>query len=244
MPSEPNRRGTRTRAPRSDATARGRRAERHPLDAQSPVADAAPHLPRPAAAGHAKPAADDPGTSGPAARGPHPCMTATRAAAGLTRLELALMRCHEAFAQWAMELHKQAVGEQMTFAEIALLNCIRFRGGATTLAEMMIFLHRYDIAAISYNLRKLDQRALVRRSKGRFRKEVAYSITPRGIEVTDRFARHRMTFLLNASEEAQRLSSAVAGAADVLDRLSGLYDRGVQALARSAAVWDGDDAAQ
>lgn len=183
---------------------------------------------------------DAPATRRSGQPAPHPNMTATQAAAAVTRLELALMRCHEAFCQWAVELHKTATGEQMTFAEIALLNCVRFRGGSTTLAEMMVFLHRYDIAAIGYGLRKLEQKGLLARNKGRFRKEVMYSITARGVEVTDRFARERAAVLLGPSDDIRALALVADEVSAALDRLSGLYDRGVQDLARAAAIEPGD----
>ena len=44
------------------------------------------------------------------------------------------------------ELHIEGA-INLSFPDIALLHCVRLRGGATTLAEMLMFLHRHDLAA-------------------------------------------------------------------------------------------------
>ena len=77
-------------------------------------------------------------------------------AAALTQFEISLIRCHEAFASWAFELQKHASGIRLSFPDIALLHCVRLRGGATTLAEMLMFLHRHDLAAVHGGRRKLE----------------------------------------------------------------------------------------
>lgn len=172
----------------------------------------------------------------PGGREPHEYMTSGAVAAALTRLELSMIRAHEAFSDWAIELHKSVGGTEITFVEVTLLNCVRFRGGSTTLAEMMMFLRRNDLAAITYSLRKLEQRAFIRRSKGPFRKEVAYSITAQGMAVTDAYGQARRQLLLGLCDEIAAFQGMANDAAVSLDRLTGIYDRAIQAVLNRSVV--------
>jgi predicted MarR family transcription regulator len=149
-------------------------------------------------------------------------------AAALTRLELALMRSAAAFTRWAPELHKFATGEQLTFQEAAIMHCIRLRGGSTTLAEMLIFLHRHDLAAVQYSLRKLEKSGLVRRAKGPQRREIYYFITEKGKEQTVIYGQMRARLLVKLCESIVGFESSMANAAAVLERLTGIYDQATQ----------------
>lgn len=157
-------------------------------------------------------------------------MSTDALAASLTRMELALLRLHEAFSSWALELQKYVSGKQMTFQEVALLHCVRLRCGTTTLAEMMIFLHRHDLAAINYSLRKLEQNGLIRRLKGPYRREVAYTITDLGRKVTDAYGRTRHQVLVQLCREVLGFQSAMNEAAAVVERLIGIYDQASQSI--------------
>ncbi len=149
-------------------------------------------------------------------------------AATLTRLELALMRSSAAFMRWVPELHKFATGEQLTFQDAAIMHCIRLRGGSTTLAEMLIFLRRHDLAAVQYSLRKLEKAGLVRRAKGPQRREIFYFITDKGREQTVLYAQMRARLLIKLCEDVVGFESSMATAAAVLERLTGIYDQATQ----------------
>lgn len=149
-------------------------------------------------------------------------------AATLTRLEMALLRSAAAFSRWAPELHKFATGEQLTFQDCAIIHCIRLRGESTTLAEMLIFLHRHDLAAIQYSLRKLEKAGLVRRAKGPQRREIYYFITDKGREQTIKYADMRAHLLIKLCEEVVGFESSMTTAAAALERLTGLYDQATQ----------------
>jgi predicted MarR family transcription regulator len=149
-------------------------------------------------------------------------------AATLTRLELALMRSAASFTRWVPELHKFATGEQLTFQDAAIMHCIRLRGGSTTLAEMLIFLHRHDLAAVQYSLRKLEKAGLVRRAKGPQRREIYYFITDKGRQQTVDYAAMRAKLLIRLCEEVVGFESSMAIAAAALERLTGIYDQATQ----------------
>lgn len=150
--------------------------------------------------------------------------------AALVRIELGLMRMHEAFSSWALELQKHVSGYQMSFQEAALLHCVRLRGGTTTLAEMLIFLHRHDLASVNYSLRKLEQLGLIKRRRGPYRREVAYAITERGQEITEAYARFRQRVLVERFREIPGMQQTANEVAAVVERMIGIYDQATQSI--------------
>lgn len=150
--------------------------------------------------------------------------------AALVRIELGLMRMHEAFSSWALELQKHVSGYQMSFQEAALLHCVRLRGGTTTIAEMLIFLHRHDLASVNYSLRKLEQLGLIKRRRGPYRREVAYAITERGQEITEAYSRFRQRVLVERFREIPGMQQTANEVAAVVERMIGIYDQATQSI--------------
>lgn len=151
-------------------------------------------------------------------------------AAALTQLEISVIRCHEAFSSWAFELQKHVSDVRLSFPDMALLHCVRLRGGATTLAEMLMFLHRHDLAAVQYGLRKLEMQGLLKRSRVRAHREVAYSITPAGIALTNEFAQARQQLLVALCREAAGMQGSLVAATEVLEHVISMYDRAMQSI--------------
>lgn len=149
-------------------------------------------------------------------------------AAALTRLELAIVRSAAAFSRWAPELHKLITGTLISFQDAAILNCIRLRGGSTTLAEMMMFLNRNDLAAVQHSLRKLEKSGLLRKKKGPQRREIYYSLTDRAIEQTDAYTKKRYEVLVTLFKDVNSFETGMENAAAVLERMPGLYDQATQ----------------
>lgn len=156
--------------------------------------------------------------------------------ASLTRFELALMRVYQAFGSWALELQKYVSGEQFSFQEVALLHCVRLRGGTTTLAEMMLFLHRQDLAALNYSLRKLEKHGLIKRARGRQRREVAYALTELGRRVTDAYGEMRQRVLIELCHNVVDMQRNASQAAAVIERLIGIYDQAAQAVLNQSLI--------
>jgi predicted MarR family transcription regulator len=157
-------------------------------------------------------------------------------AATLTRLEMAMIRSTAAFSRWAPELHKLVTGDQLGMQDTAVLHCIRLRGGSTTLAEMMMFLNRHDLASIQYSLRKLERSGLVRKAKGPQRREIYYSITDRAREHTELYAARRYEILIELCREVTGLETSIASAAAVLERLTGIYDQAIQTVLNQSVL--------
>jgi predicted MarR family transcription regulator len=151
-------------------------------------------------------------------------------AAALTRLEMGVLRAQEAFASWCAELHKHSGGTPLGFQDIALLHCVRLRGGTPSLSDMLVFLHRTDLAALQYSFRKLERAGLVRRVKGAARREVVYDVTEVGRAVTDRYARLRQDILVRLVSEFVHMDRGMQEAATILERLVGIYDQATQSI--------------
>lgn len=157
-------------------------------------------------------------------------LAANSHAAALTRLEMGIMRAQEGFSSWVGELNKQVSGGHLSFTDIALLHCVLLRGGTPTLSDMLVFLHRTDLAALQYSFRKLERMGLVRRIRGATRREVAYDVTDKAREITDTYSRRRHEILVSLVEDIVDMDSSMHAAAAVLERLVGIYDQATQGL--------------
>ena len=165
-----------------------------------------------------------------AATAPDRYLSADEMTAAVTRLELGVMRAQEAMASWGVELHKHVGGGQLSWGEAALLHSVRLRGASPTLAELLTFLHRKDLAALQYSLRKLEKHGLVKRTKGPSRREVGFAITEAGRKLTDEYARVRREVFVTLCEEIVDMQSSLVGASAVLERVIGIYDQATQSI--------------
>lgn len=150
--------------------------------------------------------------------------------AALTRLELGVMRMHEAFGGWMLEVHKQAKGPQLSYQDISLLHAVRLRGGTPTLSEMLTFQHRQDLSSLQYGFKKLEAQGLLKKVKAQSKREIAHQITEKGLAITDRYAELRQQTLAKLLAEIPGAEETMHGASSVLERMIGLYDQATQTL--------------
>ncbi len=172
----------------------------------------------------------------PRRRGEAAHLVADQNAAALTRLEMGVLRTQEAFASWAVELNKHCAGGQLNFQDIALLHCVRLRGGTPSLSDMLVFLHRMDLAALQYSFRKLEKLGLVRRVRGALRREVVYDVTEKGRELTNEYARLRHEILVHLIGDIMEMDEAMHAASAVLERLVGIYDQATQSILNESLI--------
>jgi predicted MarR family transcription regulator len=142
----------------------------------------------------------------------------------LTELEYALMRTFESFGRWQTECLALSAGIQVSGPENALLHVVRMKDRPKSVKELARLTNREDIPNIQYGLRKLMKAGLVER-EGASRTGVVYSVTEKGREVTDRYARARRELLVKLAARLEDPEKGFGDAAQVLDLLSGLYDR-------------------
>jgi predicted MarR family transcription regulator len=165
-------------------------------------------------------------------------LAASSRAAALTRLELALMRCYEALCGSALEIHKNVGGPPLSWQDVALLHSVRLRGGAPTLTDMLVFLHRHDLAALQYSFRKLETAGLVNKVRGPSRRERAYAITEAGVALTDQHSRMRGEVTVALAADIVEIDRGLHVAATVLERLIGLYDQATAAVLNGRVLRD------
>ncbi len=140
------------------------------------------------------------------------------------------MRSHEALSSSALEIHKHVGGPPLSWQDVALLHSVRLRGGNPTLTDMLVFLHRHDLAALQYSFRKLESLGLVRKVRGPSRRERAYAITEPGIRLTDEHSKTRGEVTVNLCKDIVDMDSNMHLAAAVLERLVGMYDQATQTV--------------
>ena len=157
-------------------------------------------------------------------------MTAVPTASTLTRAELAMIRALEAFSRWVVYLNKAVSTHALSYPDICLLHSIRMRDGAQNLSELMMFLNRKDVSSIQYSLRKLEQFELIRRITGNSKREAGYVLTENGIDITNAFAKLRQDLLIGLIDEINNFEPALSSAADALERMTGIYEHGIQSV--------------
>ncbi len=157
-------------------------------------------------------------------------MTLSDQAAALTRAELAILRSSGAFARWIVLLHRAVSGTSLGWQDVALLHSIRMCGGAQNLSELLLLLNRNDVSTIQYSLKKLEQFEFIKRVAGGSRREAGYQLTERGLDATQRYAEEREKLLVGLLGEINGYAESLDAAAGALERLTGLYDQGTQAV--------------
>lgn len=150
-------------------------------------------------------------------------LAATPAEVDFTELEFAVMRTFESFGRWQSECLAGCIDLAASGPENALLHVIRMNDRPKSIKELARLMNRDDIANIQYSLRKLIAAGLVERS-GAARSGVTYSVTPRGHEVTEKYAVIRRALLLAAIEDVPGFRERLAGAAQTLNLLAGIYE--------------------
>jgi predicted MarR family transcription regulator len=157
-------------------------------------------------------------------------MTASDAAASLTRAELALIRANEAFGRWTFFLHKSVSGKSLGPQDVHLLHSIRMRGGAQNLSELLLFLNRNDVSTIQYSLRKIEQAGFIERITGNSKREAGYRLTETGLAATEAYAQLRNEILVALIGDVNGLVQALDASAAAIERLTGLYDQSTQTV--------------
>jgi predicted MarR family transcription regulator len=140
-----------------------------------------------------------------------------------TELEFAVMRTFESFGRWQSECLAGVIDLPASGPENALLHVIRMNERPKSVKELARLTNRDDIPNIQYSLRKLIAAGLVERS-GAARSGVSYSVTPRGRDVTDKYAKIRKALLIAAIDGVPGFRERLAEATRTLNLLAGIYE--------------------
>lgn len=149
----------------------------------------------------------------------------------LTEFEFALLRFREAFEHWVLQTMRSTSGIDLTFAELCILHTLRMQVRPTGAAGIARMLNRDDIPNIHYSLRKLASLDLISPIKEKGSKNVNYSTTETGVQITDSYAKLKREILVNQLDELSGFEAKITSAARTLTMLTGLYEESARVAA-------------
>jgi len=150
-------------------------------------------------------------------------LSKTNVEISVTELEFSLFRSFEAFSRWQSECLATVAGEAMSGIDNAILHMVRMRDRPKSIKEIAMLLNRDDMPNLQYAVRKLLKNNLIaKEGSDKQRKHVRYSITKKGIRVTDEFAVVRRSVLV---EFSKHLKDDLDLAAKTLELMAGIYDQ-------------------
>lgn len=137
----------------------------------------------------------------------------------------------EAFYRYAGLLLERISGlPNLTGADSVILNSIRAGDRPKSIPELQHFTNRSDIANIQYSIKKLIKAGLVQRDAQSQGRSTTYSLTDKGIEVTDAYAEARREFLTRFPQPAAETVDQLNNATGMILHMTGLYDHGARSL--------------
>jgi predicted MarR family transcription regulator len=154
----------------------------------------------------------------------HSHLSPSSAEDAFIEFEFALHHITEAFARWSSALHEYVSGEMLPVHDISMLQLIRMNERPKSASEIGKFLNRDDASNILYALRKLEKTGLIEKSGGSMR-QTAYQVTPRGRELTDRYAQLRRDILLDSVDKLAGSGEHLSAVTQTMWRISGLYEQ-------------------
>ncbi|MBT0670286.1 winged helix DNA-binding protein [Novosphingobium profundi] len=143
--------------------------------------------------------------------------------------EFALHHIVEAFARWSSALHEYVSGESLPQADVSVLQLIRMNEEPKSATDIGRYLNRDDNSNILYALRKLEKAGLIEKCRGALR-QTTYTVTKRGMDVTDRYAEVRRELLLESVGGAFHGEGDLETTIRTLWNICGLYEQGARTI--------------
>ena len=145
----------------------------------------------------------------------------------LSEVEYALTMANHAFQRWITRCMDAAGAPGMAPLEVLILHLVNHRDRAKSLADIRLVLHIEDAHLVSYAVRKLAQRELVKTvRKG---KEKTVEITSEGAALCTRYAEVREALLVELARATGVPPEEMSRLAALLRALSGSYDHAARA---------------
>jgi len=144
-----------------------------------------------------------------------------------TEFEWAMLRFHQAFERWALQVTGSCGFADASFSEITILHAVRMHGQPCTAALIARQLNRDDIPNLQYSLRKLVKQGYLAR-KSDSRKNYTFEVTDNGCELTDRYAKIRHLVLTEQTREIDSVDERLADAVKLISMLTGQYDEAMR----------------
>lgn len=142
-----------------------------------------------------------------------------------TELEFAILRISGAFDRWQKDCLACCIDGGLSGTDNAVLHIIRMHDRPKSISDVARLMNRDDLSNLQYSLRKLSKAGLIERAgNGNSKRNAAYSVTPRGTEISDLFAQFRRELLISLTDSIKNLDRDIETACKVLNLASGLYD--------------------
>lgn len=151
----------------------------------------------------------------------------------VTEFEWALIRFNEAFSRYVLTTGLITVGEgiDLTYSEHVILHVVRMLNRPKTVAIIAQQINRHDIPNIQYSLRKLEAAGLISKVKERGGKSYFYTVTPRGIEVTDSYYQVKQELIFRRLDDIAGAGEKFAQASRFLSLMTGIYEEAARETA-------------
>jgi predicted MarR family transcription regulator len=154
----------------------------------------------------------------------------------VAEFKYAAMRMHAAFQRWNEAAMLAAAGESLAFTEVNMLHVIRMQDRPKSISVIANLLNRDDISNLQYGLRKLRSLGLIRPTGATHRKNFEYEVTPRGRELTDRFAEVAEELVYSATRSIADMDAKLVATADLLRLMTGILDEAARAAGTYTAA--------
>ncbi|PJG57968.1 winged helix DNA-binding protein [Aeromonas cavernicola] len=147
----------------------------------------------------------------------------------LSEFEFGLIVAKNAFDRWMSRCMSAAGEPRLTPIEVSLLHHVNHREREKKLADICFVLNIEDTHVVSYALKKLINLGWVQsRKEG---KEVLFCTTEAGAALCEQYRQIREQCLINMLKESGLDNAEIGTTAQLLRRLSSLYDQASRASA-------------
>eukprot|EP01155_Anaeramoeba_flamelloides_P019247 Anaeramoba_flamelloidesa573476_23.p1 GENE.a573476_23~~a573476_23.p1 ORF type:complete len:187 (+),score=29.80 a573476_23:225-785(+) len=151
-------------------------------------------------------------------------LAATEHDVATTEFEWALLRFHEAFQRFCLQLGSTCGLGSLTYQELIILHVIRMQDRPKPVTIIARLLNRDDIPNIQYSLRKLVSQELITKIKEPQGKIYTYAMTDDGKSKVDKYATLRATLLTEQTASIDKIDEKLVVAARLISLLTGIYD--------------------
>ncbi|MCZ4335683.1 winged helix DNA-binding protein [Aeromonas hydrophila] len=149
--------------------------------------------------------------------------------AELSEFEFGLIVAKNAFERWMSRCMAAAGESRLTPIEVSLLHHVNHRDREKKLADICFVLNIEDTHVVSYALKKLINVGWVENRKEG--KEVLFRTTEAGAAMCERYRQVREQCLINMLRQSGLDNAEICTTAQLLRRLSSLYDQASRASA-------------
>lgn len=151
--------------------------------------------------------------------------------------EWSLLRFHEAFERFCLQLASTCGLGSLTYQDIVILHVIGMQDRPKPVTIIARLLNRDDIPNIQYSLRKLVGYGYIQKAKEEQSKNQVYSMTEEGKQRAEYYAELRRQLLSKQTAHIDKIDEKQAESARLVSILTGIYDE----AGRIAATYPAPD---